>query len=334
MNYIGSKYKLAGFIEQSMVEVAGNLQGLTMAELFGGTGIISRRLKPKLKQLIVNDLEPYSYALLKHYIGNTSPLERQEELLEELQQTAPRQGLIYQHYCAGSGSGRMYFSDENGQCIDGMRAQLDTWKTKGRIDEAMYYFLLVSLLESADKVANTASVYGAFLKKLKRSAQNPLKLKAATYDLTQQRNLVYNSDANELIKRPEVKGDILYLDPPYNARQYGANYHILNTIVLYDDFEPKGKTGLREYNRSMYCQSRKVASVFEELIAEARFKYIFVSYNNEGLMSKNMVQTIMSRYGDYALKTTAYQRFKADNNENRKHKADATEEYLHILVKK
>ena len=69
--------------------------------------------------------------------------------------------------------------------------------------------------------------------------------------ITNQKNEVYNEDANLLIKK--IKGDILYLDPPYNTRQYGANYHLLNTIALYDDFIPKGKTGLREYNRSKYC---------------------------------------------------------------------------------
>ncbi|EAY31524.1 DNA adenine methylase [Microscilla marina] len=335
MNYIGSKYKLAGFIEQSMEEVVGSLHGLIMAELFGGTGIISRKLKTRLKQLIVNDLEPYSYALLRHYIGNTTHLERQDKLIEELRQVPAHEGLIYQHYCEGSGSGRMYFSNENGQRIDGIRTQIEAWKNEGYINEPEYYFLLASLLENADKVANTASVYGAFLKQLKRSAQNPLNLRAAAYEVVPtQQNQVYNADANELIKQPGITGDILYLDPPYNARQYGANYHLLNTIVLYDVFEPRGKTGLRDYNRSLYCQSRKVAPAFEELIAQARFRYIFVSYNNEGLMSKERVREIMSRYGHYSLKTIDYQRFKADKTENRNHKAVATKEYLHILVKK
>ena len=67
-----------------------------------------------------------------------------------------------------------------------------------------------------------------------------------------------------LIKK--IKGDILYLDPPYNHRQYGANYHILNTIAKYDKFIPKGKTGLRDYVRSDYCKKATVAESFEDLI--------------------------------------------------------------------
>lgn len=333
MNYIGSKHKLTQFIEQSITDVVGSLGPLVMAELFGGTGVISRKFKTKVSKVIANDLEPYSYTLLKNYIGNCSAIKLTGELIKILNNLPLVQGFIYQHYCPGSGSKRMYFSNENGQKIDAIRQQIAQWKNNHKIDQATYYFLLASLLESADKVANTAAVYGAFLKHLKKSATNPLILRPANFDLTQQTNFVYNEDANALIKKANIQGDILYLDPPYNARQYGANYHILNTITLYDEFKPKGKTGLREYNRSLYCQKNKVAIAFEDLIAQARFRYIFVSYNNEGLMSKDLVQDIMSRYGKYFIKTTDYQRFKADKKERRHYKADITQECLHILIK-
>lgn len=143
---------------------------------------------------------------------------------------------------------------------------------------------------------------------------------------------VFDMDSNELIK--EINGDILYLDPPYNQRQYSANYHILNTITEYDDFIPKGKTGLREYNRSDYCKKQSVHESFEELIHHAQFQYIFLSYNNEGLMSEDDVKSIMSKYGSYKLITKEYQRFKADKTENRNHMADKTFEYLHVLEKR
>jgi len=195
----------------------------------------------------------------------------------------------------------------------------------------VYYFLLASLLESADKVANTASVYGAYLKHLKKSAQKRLVLESAHFGLSQGLHEVHKEDSNELIKK--IKGDILYLDPPYNQRQYGANYHLLNTIALYDEFVPNGKTGMREYNRSNYCKKQEVHKSFEDLIKNANFQYIFLSYNNEGIMSEDEVKNIMSKYGKYDLKTKEYQRFKADKSENRNHKADLTYEYLHILQK-
>lgn len=106
---------------------------------------------------------------------------------------------------------------------------------------------------------------------------------------------------------------------------------MLNTIAEYKTFTPKGKTGLRDYNKSKYCSATTVEKEFENLIKNAKFKYIFLSYNNEGIMSLDVIKSIMSKYGHYDLAKTTYQRFKADSN--RVNKADSTVEYLHILEK-
>lgn len=90
---------------------------------------------------------------------------------------------------------------------------------------------------------------------------------------------------------------------------------------------------MRDYQRSLFCQRREVSRAFEDLIKNANFNYIFLSYNNEGLMTANEVRGILSKYGRYDLVTTQYQRFKADKTENRNHKATETLEYLHILEK-
>jgi len=216
--------------------------------------------------------------------------------------------------------------------IDAIRQEIEKLKTKNKITRGTYYFLLASLLESADAVANTAAVYGAFLKHLKKSAQKNVLLKPAVFHTSNQHNKVYNTNSNVLID--SIEGDILYLDPPYNARQYGANYHILNTIAKYKSFIPKGKTGLPDYNKSQYCQKNAVVQSFDNLLKKARFKYLFLSYNNEGLMSAETIRQIMTKYGKYSLKTATYQRFKADKTANRQHKASQTTEYLHILEKK
>ena len=327
MNYIGSKRKLSDFIISNITAISGGLEDKVFAELFGGTGIISRKIKTQVKKLIVNDLEPYSYTLLKNYIGNNQEIDF-EILFEALEKIPEQEGFIYQNYCLGSGSERQYFSDSNGKKIDAIRKKIEELD----LSEELYYFFLASLLESADKVANTASVYGAFLKELKSSAQKNLVLKPALFDSNpKQQNEVYQEDANELIHK--IEGDILYLDPPYNARQYGANYHLLNTIALYDDFEPKGKTGLRSYERSRYCQKNEVENAFEELLEAAQFRYIFISYNNEGLLPEEKLKSMMEKYGKYRLEKTDYQRFKADKTENRTHKFEATVEHLHILEK-
>ena len=333
MNYIGSKHKLSNFIKSTIYSVVGNdLSDKIFCDIFAGTGIVGRNFKQEVKKVISNDFEYYSFVLNKNYIENNTKLENQENLIEKLNLLPLiEDGFIFNNYCMGSGSERQYFSDYNGKKIDTIRKKIEEWKIENDININMYYFLLASLLESADKIANTASVYGAFLKHLKKSAQKELILQPANFEINDNEHIVFNKDSNELIK--EIKGDILYLDPPYNARQYGSNYHLLNTIAKYDDFEPKGKSGLPSYQKSKYCSKNFILSEFESLIKNAKFKYIFLSYNNEGLMSAGNIEDIMSKYGKYDIATTNYQRFKADKDENRNHKADRTEEHLHILIK-
>jgi len=332
MNYIGSKNKLIPFILENVQDVVGrDLSQLTFCDLFAGTGVVGRNFKKLVKKVISNDLEYYSYVLNRNYIGNHLPISNEAFLLQELNKLPPREGFIFKNYCAGENEERQYFSDLNGKKIDATRSRVEKWKNDKQIDDSTYFFLLASLLESADKVANTASVYGAYLKKLKKSAQKDMKILPAKFSLNGNEHLVFNEDSNKLISK--IEGDILYLDPPYNSRQYGANYHLLNTIALYDNFTPKGKTGLRQYTKSDYCSKVKVVEAFEELMVKAQFRYIFLSYNNEGLMPPKQIEKIMQKYGHYQLVSKSYQRFKADKTENRKHKFDRTTEYLHILEK-
>jgi len=332
MNYIGSKKKLVQFIKETILSVVSDdLSNKIFCDIFAGTGIVGRSFKQEVKKVISNDIEYYSYVLNKNYIENHLPIKNKEDYLSELNNLKPKKGFIYKNYCIEGHGERQYFSDYNGKKIDAIRIQIESWEKEKKIDDKLYFYLLTCLLESADKVANTASVYGAYLKHLKKSAQKEIQLTSAEFSFSKTKSDVYNMDSNILIK--QIEGDILYLDPPYNSRQYGANYHLLNTIALYDKFIPKGKTGLREYNKSKYCSKNLVKDEFEELIKNANFKYIFLSYNNEGLLLKNEVETIMSKYGHYDLVSTTYQRFKADKDKNRNHTANKTEEYLHILEK-
>lgn len=331
MNYIGSKYKLSYFISSSVKSIVGeDLSDKIFCDLFAGTGVVGRNFKKEVKKVISNDMEFYSYVLNKNYIENHEFLDN-EIYIKELNETNGEEGFIFNEYSENGKANRLYFSEHNGKKIDAIRTKIEFWKTEKKISSALYYFLLASLLESADKVANTASVYGAFLKKIKKTAQKELILEPAIFEINSHSHEVYNEDSNILIKK--IKGDILYLDPPYNAREYGANYHLLNTIAKYDNFTPKGKTGLRDYSKSAFCKKKEVEKSFDDLIKNANFKYIFLSYNNEGIMSSETIKKILSNYGKYDLLTTEYQRFRADKKENRNHKASSTTEYLHILEK-
>jgi len=332
MNYIGSKLSLKSFIKDTILGISKiNSENKVFADLFAGTGVIGSEFKKMGYKVIANDIQHYSYILNKHFIENNSPMNI--GLIEHLNSLEGKEGFIYNNYCMGSGSERNYFSDFNGKKCDAIRQELEKLYKNKEIDEHQYNYFLASLINSIDKHANTASVYGAFLKSLKKSAVKDFELELLPIIDGNKDGKVYNEDINILIK--EIKGDILYLDPPYNARQYSANYHLLETISKYDNPIIKGKTGLRDYSnqKSKFCSKSQVNQVFEELISDADFKYIFLSYNDEGLMSLETIKKIMEKYGEYQCFTTDYKRFRADKEENRNHKKSSTVEYLHCLIK-
>ncbi len=333
MNYIGSKLSLLNFLQDSIYDITEYKKGdnFVFADLFAGTGVVGAKFKENGCTVISNDIQHYSYILSKHYIENNSPIDT--SLLKELNELEGINGFIYKNYCNGSGSGRNYFTDYNGRKCDAIRQKLEFLLKNKLISSNQYYYFLASLINSIDKFANTASVYGAFLKHIKKSADKNFVLELLPIIDGCDDGIVYNEDINELIRR--IKGDVLYLDPPYNARQYCSNYHVLETISRYDNPILSGKSGLHDYSKqkSMFCSKRTVSNVFEDLIANANFKYIFLSYNNEGLMDSDTIKNIMFKYGNYEVITTDYRRFKADKEENRNHKAKSTVEYLHCLIK-
>lgn len=343
MNYIGSKYSLIDFLEESIDKTlkfcneSRKPSEMVFADLFAGTGVVSGSFKKQGYSIIANDIQYYSYVITKHMIENNGNLDVEccNQLIAELNALDGVEGFIYQNYTYEGTEGqefrRMYFSAFNAKKCDAIRIAIEDWLEQGKINENEYFFLLGSLINSIDKYANTASVYGAYLKKLKKSALKEMELTALPIMQGSVSCKVYNEDISELIKN--VAGDILYLDPPYNARQYCSNYHLLETIARYDYPEIKGKTGLRNYadQKSVFCIRDKVAKAFEELIKNAKFKYIFLSYNNEGLMSFDTIEKIMKKYGKYKVYMQQYRRFKADNA--RDAKSDSTIEYLHCLIK-
>ncbi len=333
MNYIGSKLSLMSFLQTTIKTVTGitDGNGYVFADLFAGTGVVGSRFKENGWKVISNDIQYYSYVLNRHFIQNNPPINT--SFVDYLDDLDGIDGFIYKNYCFGSGSERNYYTDYNGKKCDAIRTELERLRSNKQITEDEYFYYLASLINSIDKCANTASVYGAFLKHTKKSALQNFSFKLLPVIKGNSEGVVYNSDINKLIRK--LSGDVLYLDPPYNTRQYCTNYHVLETIARYDNPILKGKTGLRNYDeqKSSFCSKRTVAASFENVIKHADFEFIFLSYNNEGLMPLDLIREIMSEYGQYIVFTKDYHRFRADKNESRNHKSSQTIEYLHCLIK-
>lgn len=330
MRYIGSKLRLTNFIESVVKEHCGeDLSDKVFCDLFAGTGVVGRHFCPMVKKVIANDFEKYSY--VSNYVGlrgfDEDVVQSFLDTLNGIEGTT--ESSLYQCYAEGGKYGRLYFNRENGMKLAEARLRLSANKTLSRKN---YMAVLLSIIDGADKVANTMSTYGAYAKKLKSNSEKeiffalPKAAEKASYF-----NDVWMCDSNELIKN--ISGDILYLDPPYNNRQYGSNYHVLNSIAVGEAPETDSVTGVKaeEYNKSDYCREKTVGKALDELIANAKFEWIFLSYNNEGLLSFDEIKAIMSKYGDYSVEGTEYQRYKADNN--RKQSANGVVEYIHILHK-
>lgn len=345
MNYIGSKYSILSYIDEVVEDfVKPKNNDIIFCDIFSGTGVVSKYFKEKGYSIISNDIQFFSYVVLKYSIENNdeitfSKLEKKRiNPFIYLNSIKGKKGFIYKNYALGGNKNkefkRQYFSDDNAKKIDACRMTINKWSKKGLLNQYEYYYLLACLIEAADKVANTASVYEAFLKDLKKSAQKPIVIKELPLTLKPKNKdyKVYNENSKDLIKI--IEGDILYMDPPYNNRKYDTNYHILETIALYDNPKIKGKSGIRvdDNKKSNFCVKKLAALELEELIKNAKFKYILLSYNDEGIISMEEIENIMKKYGKYKRYEKMHKRFKSDNN--REYKKNYTIEYIHCLEKK
>jgi adenine-specific DNA-methyltransferase len=327
-NYIGSKYKLLPkIIEKIEKKIDKPLTDMTIGDLFSGTAICSYNFRQLGNTVISNDYEYYGYVIARAFTKSVYT-ENIEKVLKVLQNAEPTEGLITKNYSPRGD--RMFFTEKNAMKLDSIRITLNELKESKKIDEDEYYYLLTCVLLAADKVANITSVYGAYLKKFKKPALNDIKL-TTIHKITKKNDkaLVYNNNINDIISKD--KYDIVYLDPPYNERQYSKNYHVLNYIALYDNLKIKGVTGIIENsNISLYCRKSEIAKQLDHLCANVNTKWLFMSYNNEGLLDHQKIIEIMGKYGSVSVEEMEYKRFKSNNNGEQ---ANSVIEYLFCLLK-
>ncbi|SJK84436.1 type IIS restriction-modification system N6 adenine-specific DNA methyltransferase [Cuniculiplasma divulgatum] len=342
---IGNKYRVLNNL--SNIIRRENIEGLTFFDVFSGSAAVSRYFK-KSFAVISNDSLYFSYVLQKALVelneypdfsklnfGNLSliPEERVHSVLEYLNMADGVEGFVYNHYTPASknrdGIERMYFSEVNGRKIDSIRSMIEEWFKCGNIDDNGYFYLIASLLLAVQKISNISGTYGAYNKTWDPRAKKLLSLKFIEVIHSEFRHQAFNEDSFEILNKIEC--DVAYIDPPYNERQYIANYHLLETIAKYDDPIISGKTGIRNYTnreKSLFCSKRTVGSALMKLLSSLRTKYVILSYNSEGLLSKEEIMEIFERtgLGKPNLYEFPYRRFNSNHNSHN----NRIEEYVFV----
>jgi adenine-specific DNA-methyltransferase len=143
---------------------------------------------------------------------------------------------------------------------------------------------------------------------------------------------VYNEDLNTLALK--IEADVIYLDPPYNTRQYIDNYHVLENIITWKKPCLYGKTKKfqRDNLKSEYSSKIRAASAFEDLINKVRARHIFLSYNNEGIIQHDVILRILESHGEVAVFEKDYSIF--GNGAGRSQKRPIIERLYHCKVQR
>jgi adenine-specific DNA-methyltransferase len=351
LRFIGNKERLLEWIYSIIKE--HHIEGEVFFDFFSGTSNVAKFFKRKGYQTVSSDLLYFSYVLQRAYLVNNSVpkfeklitnitiksslliADNDELIVEYLNQLKLKEGFIYTHYAPSKtqelAKPRMYFTDENAQKIDAIRIKIEEWKDTKLINEDEYYILLATLIEAIGFFSNILGVYGAFKKDWDKRALKPFKLKAIEVIKSNKKHFAYNLSSLELLKRHQY--DIIYLDPPYNERQYAPNYHILETIAKDDNPLIKGVTGMRNYDnqKSSFCNKAKALRDLELICQSNNYKTILLSYSSEGIMPQEEILNIMSKYGEVKIEEYDYLRFKSNSKGEAKNKKFIKEQ-VYILI--
>lgn len=351
MRYIGNKTRLLDFIRR--VLRARRISPGSAVDPFSGTASVARALKRWRFSVAASDIMEYGFVLARAYVevpaapsvdglapelgGRGLP-----RVLQMLNGLAPEPGFLHEHYTPagrqGAAHGRMYFTPQNAARIDAIRTQIERWYAAGTIGRDAFHVLLAALIEAADRVANTTGVYAAFVKSWQPNALRPLQLRVPPL-VTGNGCSAARADALDAVQRAG-SFDLLYLDPPYNARQYAGYYHIPELIARGWFDGPvtlRGKTGLIEDRdrRSAWSSSRRCEAAFEQLIATADWRHIVMSYNAEGIIREATIERVLRQYGAEATfrrYRRRYRRYRSDaDGVGRRYRADYVDEYLYCV---
>ena len=312
--YLGNKYKLLDFIKST---IAAECQGInTVADIFAGTGSVASAFTDK--KLITNDILYFNYICHVAWFGSQKYNEPKIEALVCYYNLAqPRE----ENYMSENFS-NTFFSAEDCRKIGFIREDIEKRYNAGEINARERAILITSLLYAMDKIANTCGHYDAYIKGATFEKHLELTLPLASNE-NNQNNQSYNEDANKLVER--IEADLVYIDPPYNSRQYCDAYHLLENVARW---EKPAVTGValkmdRRKLKSDYCTS-SAAKAFEDLVSKIKAKYILLSYNNmaekgngrsNAKISDDDIMRILSRKGKVKVFSEKYKAFSAGKSD-------------------
>lgn len=268
--FLGNKYKLLGLIEDIVKEKCGHIE--SFCDIFAGTGVVGNNFNRWDIKIISNDLLYSNFIPLKTFMGtNLIDIVKLQEKIEYLNDLETNEDNYF-----SINFGNRYFTIENATKIGFIREKIEEISENAEEKAA----LLTALIYATDKVANTVGHYDAYRKKLDTYTA----LKLLVPDINQEYNYgneIFKEDANSLIRK--ISCDVLYVDPPYNSRQYSDTYHLLENLAVWEKPKVYGKANKmkRTHLKSKYCL-KSASEAFEDLIKNAKCKHILVSYNNTG----------------------------------------------------
>lgn len=285
--YLGSKTKLLTFIQEIVEKHCHNCT--SFMDVFGGTGVVSYHFNNQF-DIIINDILKSNVFAYQTFLSNQSIDKSKISKIIDHYNNIDKKNLKDNYYSTNFSN--TFLNHENMKLVGFVRNDIDKQFVNGEFNKREQAVLITSLIYAIDKIANTVGHYDSFRKSGNLNRQLKLDMPLLSNEHNE-RNIIQNLDANELVKR--YSSDIVYIDPPYNSRQYCDAYNFLENVAENNKPEVKGlaKKMDRNHLKSNYC-TKKATNQFQNLIQDINAKYIIVSYNNTGNKSHSRSNAKMS----------------------------------------
>jgi adenine-specific DNA-methyltransferase len=323
--YLGSKAKLLDFIHKVVNDNCENIK--SFADIFGGTGNVAWSFNDSKTKIIVNDILESNHLSYIAWFGNDDVSNSKiKELVTYYNSVNPSEENYFSKNFSDT-----YFSKVNCKKIGFIREDIEKKYDEGEINVRERAILITSLIYAMDHIANTVGHYDAYRMHGDLKKDLVLEMLSLPNKNINEGNEIYCEDSNALVKK--IKADLVYIDPPYNSRQYCDAYHLLENVATWkkpDVYGVARKMKRSESMKSKYCM-QKATLAFDDLIENINAKYILVSYNNMGMKGAGRSQakindtdiiSALSKKGEVLVFSTDFNQFTAgkthiDNHQER-----------------